>query len=139
MKSFREWLLETVEIKFSKYFSGPFISNARNFNVARKELVDHRASSKANEDDIEYRALYDTKSKKFWIWYSIDGLHIAVNKFLRLDNSLHIQVDVEFKYITAPANAMLVKLDNKDKRNILKWFGKQYEYGGPLQQIEDIK
>lgn len=141
MLTFKQFLNEVVNIKFVNYFSGPFISDARNVNVARKELLGSRASSKATEDENDFRALYDPKSNKIWIWYSIDGLHMAVAKILKLDKPLHIVYYSKSKYATAPASAMLVinDLDDDDKQNIIKWFGKRTKFGGPLDVIEKAK
>lgn len=129
MKSFAALLYEAINIQKFEYFSGPLSSGVRNVNVARAELDDNIDKSRANDDTGDYRALYDTQSKKFWVWYAIDGMHSSIVKHLGKDDwqMVHLTYNVKNKFVFAgTSNANKLTMD--DQPLFWKFFGKRINY-----------
>lgn len=102
-------------------------SNARNVNVARKELIN--CINQSQEDDPGtnlYRGLYDKKSNKMWLWFALDGLHQSVVKMLSLNKN-----DIIHLYYYPKGSGKRVSIlapeimGDKDKRVFHKFFGKR--------------
>ena len=123
MKSFKQLLLEVIEVMQSEIFDNvefPISIKPQNVVKARRELFTVADTSHANSPTDNWRGLYDLNKRDFYFWYAADGLHVDVGRMLK--TPVTVKFDVNVNKRTVRVKGSIPRLPGRTYEQVLADF-----------------